>query len=217
MVSRWERPWAIGKWGFLVVLVAGMSIAPLMAAPAAAAEKSEQARLIDPEDASIMPGFVLENLDGDDVNCDDLLEEGVIFLDFWALWCRPCLKELDFLDEFVDEYGEQGFTVVAINIDTPEARDRVESYIQSKGYGFEVLLDPDKDVYYDLDIPAIPYSVLIDPEGRIRAVHIGFQLGDEETLEEEIEALLGETGTEIEEETTGEETTGEETSGDERE
>ncbi|MFH1679151.1 MAG: redoxin domain-containing protein, partial [Candidatus Eisenbacteria bacterium] len=87
------------------------------------------------------PDFTLENIEGKSINLAKTLEKGPVILDFWALWCKPCLQALPGTDEIARRYKEKGLTVLTINTDSPRSLAKVRSYVKSKGFSFEVLLD----------------------------------------------------------------------------
>lgn len=49
----------------------------------------------------------------------------VLLVNFWATWCRPCLEEIPALMALEDEFGEQGFELVAVSLDEPASADGV--------------------------------------------------------------------------------------------
>lgn len=49
----------------------------------------------------------------------------VILVNFWATWCRPCLKEIPELEELAARYRERGFELVAVSLDEPEDLEAV--------------------------------------------------------------------------------------------
>jgi peroxiredoxin len=137
--------------------------------------------------------FALKDLQGDTVRLEDFIGKDVILINFWATWCVPCVKELPHFDGFHKKYGERGLTVLTITVDGPETVAKVKPFMERYGYTFPVLLDTESRVIalYNPRV-ILPYTVLIDRQGRIRHWHQGYSLGDEKTVEEELVALLGE-------------------------
>lgn len=137
--------------------------------------------------------FALKDLAGDTVRLQDFIGKDVILINFWATWCVPCVKELPHFDEFHKNYEERGLTVLTITVDGPETVAKVKPFMERYGYTFPVLLDTESRVIalYNPRV-ILPYTVLIDRQGRIRHAHQGYSLGDEKTVEAELLALLGE-------------------------
>ncbi|RPJ46108.1 MAG: TlpA family protein disulfide reductase [Candidatus Latescibacterota bacterium] len=136
------------------------------------------------------PDFTLQDLDGKSVNLAKLLAKGPVLLDFWALWCKPCLQALPATDDLSRRYAEKGLTVLAINTDQPRSTAKVRSYVKSKGFSFEVLLDPNSDMQRLYRFSKIPQLFLVSPEGKIVFSKLGYVPGQEKLLEEEIAKLL---------------------------
>jgi peroxiredoxin len=136
------------------------------------------------------PRFSAENLDGQTVSLDSLLAEGPVFVSFWALWCKPCIRELDELKPIWEKHHENGFEIVAVSQDGPRSVSRVKPMVRSKGWDFTVVLDPDKELSRAFQVIALPTSFLIDAEGSIVRAQQGYKPGMEEAIEEEIEKLL---------------------------
>ena len=129
-------------------------------------------------------------MNGQSVLLKDLIQKGPILIDYWALWCSPCLKEMPHLDKLQDEFGDEGFRVLAVNLDTERSVSKVKSYIRSKGYDLEVALDPAQETYRRLNGKAMPYSLLVDRTGKIIYRHSGYVPGDEKVLRKKVEALV---------------------------
>ena len=141
------------------------------------------------------PNFRSKDLDGEDVVLEDLLGRGPIVVDFWATWCKPCIKELPYVQRMHDELSEEGLQVLAVTIDSPKTQSRVRPFIKSKHYGFRVVLDASQDVFRKLQGKgSVPYVVVLDREGYIRYRHTGYRPGDEQELEKVVRELLAEDG-----------------------
>ena len=137
-----------------------------------------------------IPPLPVQLIDGQQARLDELHADGPLVIDFWALWCAPCLKAMRHLDAFQARYGPRGLRVLAVNLDTERSRSKVRSYVRSRGYRFLVALDPSNDIYRRFNGNALPYTLLVDRNGRIVYRHTGYVPGDETALEREITALL---------------------------
>jgi peroxiredoxin len=136
------------------------------------------------------PEFALPNIDGKDVKLADLLARGPVVIDFWATWCKPCIKGFPALQQICDKYRESGVTVVAISVDSPKSRSRVSPFIKSQKYTFEVLLDVEGKVAQKYSAVAIPRTVLVSTQGDIVYTSVGYRPTNEERLDEAIQTLL---------------------------
>jgi cytochrome c biogenesis protein CcmG/thiol:disulfide interchange protein DsbE len=114
----------------------------------------------------------------------------VVYVDFWASWCLPCLRSLPEINALYEKYRDQGFEVIAITIDNPvqDAEEFLEDLDVPLGY--LVAVDADSDVMYDYGVVGMPTSFLIDRDGVVRKVHEGYRDGDIEKLEAALLPLL---------------------------
>lgn len=136
------------------------------------------------------PFFSLKELrNGSAIDLSDYRGK-VVYLDFWASWCVPCRESFPVLSDLYEKYQNQGFEVIAVNLDeNPDAaREFIErypaDYALAMGFGSEV-----PTVY---EVVVMPTAYLIDAEGVIRLVHHGFKLEHVDFLEAVLEKLLAE-------------------------
>jgi peroxiredoxin len=146
------------------------------------------------------PGFTLEDIDGNTVNLDSLLADGPVFLSFWALWCTMCIKELDALKPFYDEFDSLGVNMLAISVDKSRQVPKVKPFALSHKWKYVIVLDPD-DILRDLyHVQAMPSSFIINQDKKIVFKHMGYKPGDEDIIVETIRELYaGEENDESEE------------------
>ena len=109
--------------------------------------------------------FNLPNLEGKYVNAEDL-KGSYILLNFWATWCKPCVKELPSLNNLNKTFKDNNnFKLVAINVG--QTKEVVSEFINNKSpIDFTVLLD-EKIELTDWEVSAIPTTFLIDDKGNI--------------------------------------------------
>ncbi len=139
------------------------------------------------------PNFRAVDMSGERFTLEEILGKGPIIVDFWATWCKPCLKELPHLQQILDKYEDQGLQVLAVTIDAPKFHSQAKRMMKSKKYGFRVVLDAEQDVFRKLQGKgSIPYVVVIDSEGYMRYQHTGYRPGDEKELERIVVDLLAE-------------------------
>jgi peroxiredoxin len=174
----------IGRVGGRVLLAALCAGAgPL---PDAALYKA--AEVAPPRDPRPAPDFTLRAPDGASVALADLRGK-VVVLNFWATWCRPCVKELPALQALADRHGGEGLDVVAVNVDRDDPGD-VAGYGHRLGLSFALPLDPKGAVRGAYRVRALPTTYLIGRDGRLAGFAMGERPWDGPAAEALVRALL---------------------------
>jgi cytochrome c biogenesis protein CcmG/thiol:disulfide interchange protein DsbE len=132
----------------------------------------------------------LKAIDGSSINVKESAATGAILLNFWALWCEPCRAEMRYLNDLYNKYKEKGFTIVGINQDSPKSVAKVRSYISAHKINFPIVLDPNFEIFNSMNGQVLPYSLLIDKNGKIVYRQTGYVPGDEKKIEAEISQTL---------------------------
>jgi thiol-disulfide isomerase/thioredoxin len=99
---------------------------------------------------------------------------------------------MKFLDQYHQEYADEGFKVLMINQDTPRSIGKVKSYIRSQNHQFLVSLDPNKALAKKLNGLVMPTLILVDKGGAIKWRHQGYVPGEEVEIQKQIEDLIKE-------------------------
>lgn len=137
------------------------------------------------------PSITLEDINGDVYRLQDNLGKGPIIVSFWATWCQPCKQELPKMNDLLETYGEKGLSMIAVSVDDEKTVSKVEPYVKSKGYSFTVLYDTNSETARDYYVYSVPYTLIIDKDGKIAYSHLGYKSGDELEVESKIKELLG--------------------------
>ena len=137
-----------------------------------------------------IPDVRLKDINKKKIQLTDISKDNYVLFNFWNMACEPCKKEMKFLNEFHKKYSDYNFKVISINMDSPRSMSKVKKYVKSSKYVFDVLQDPRMDLFKKMGGSIMPFVVIADNEGRIINKHIGYNLGDEKSLEEEIKALI---------------------------
>jgi cytochrome c biogenesis protein CcmG, thiol:disulfide interchange protein DsbE len=134
------------------------------------------------------PDFNLKAPDGSRVQLSELLKKGPVVLDFWATWCKPCIKGMPELNEIFEKYKDRGLSVVGLNEDGPRGQNRIRPFLNGHNINFQIAIDADGSVMKRLQVQALPTTLLIAPDGEIILRQAG--LSDSAPLLEAIEGLL---------------------------
>jgi thiol-disulfide isomerase/thioredoxin len=114
----------------------------------------------------------------------------VVYLDFWATWCPPCRKSMPALNQLRNELEPSGFEVVAINLD--EKQDDAKQYLKKYPVNYPIIFDSTASCAKVYELKGMPTSYLIDRQGVIRDVHVGYRQGDIKKIRSKAQALLEE-------------------------
>lgn len=136
-----------------------------------------------------MPVFAQPGLGHGKMLRSDYFRGKVLYLDFWASWCGPCRVSLPAMNELYREFNDQGFEVVAVNVDK-DAAD-ASRFLKQHPVNYYVVTD-DGSLPKRFGVKGMPTAYLIDRSGKIRRVHEGFRPGDEQRLRQQIRHLLNE-------------------------
>ncbi|MCC7257028.1 MAG: TlpA family protein disulfide reductase [Gammaproteobacteria bacterium] len=135
------------------------------------------------------PDFRLPARAGGEVSLAGLRGQ-VVLINFWATWCGPCRQEMPLLDQIYQRYKGLGFTLLAVNVeDDSTLADR---WLAETPVSFPVLLDRANAVSRLYDVTAMPSTVIVDRQGRVRHVHQGYKPGTENQYQDQIRALIRE-------------------------
>lgn len=101
----------------------------------------------------------------------------VVFLNFWATWCNPCLIEMPHIEEIYKEYGFNEDEVVVLGVANPSSKEypnnndvpkeEIIDFIEEKGYTFPIVFDETGEVYRDYFIRSFPTTFMINKDGKI--------------------------------------------------
>jgi thiol-disulfide isomerase/thioredoxin len=114
----------------------------------------------------------------------------VLYVDFWASWCPPCAKSFPFLNEMDRDLKESGLKIIGVNMD--QAPEDAMAFLAKYPANFTVVADTNENCAKGFDVQAMPSSYLIDRNGVIRHVHLGFRDGEAKELRVLAEQLLAE-------------------------
>ncbi len=114
------------------------------------------------------PDFELKAMDGEAVSLQDFRGQPVM-LNFWALWCSPCIEEMPIIQE---RYKQHNPNIVVLAIEEGSSIASVGNYVHESQFSFLVLQGTEA-VGQQFNIRAYPTSVFIDADGVIRSIVIG--------------------------------------------
>ena len=141
-----------------------------------------------------VPNLRLKMLNGKYAKLYDFLKDGPMIIDFWATWCEPCKKQMRYLDLFHNHFKELGFKVLTVNTDTPKSMSKVKPYVRTKGFEFNVAVDPNSQIKKKLKIQQMPTTIIVDQDGTVVYRHKGYVPGDEVGILKAITQLLDKKG-----------------------
>jgi thiol-disulfide isomerase/thioredoxin len=135
--------------------------------------------------------FALPDLNGTMVDLKPVIGKKVILFDFWAITCIPCLKEIPKIQELYAKYADKGLQCYSVNTDFFKP-DKIKEFSAQKltTVTYPILIDSKREVTKSYKVFALPVTVIIDLEGKIRMYHTNFLDGDEKRFEKIITGLL---------------------------
>lgn len=114
----------------------------------------------------------------------------VTLVNFWATWCIPCKKEIkNITKKMPDWMKEAEFNYMTVSVDESRAEGLVRSYAKSQGWEFPYYIDANSDLKRSLNFQNVPFTLIVDKQGKVAYMHTGYEEGGEEEVWAKIKEL----------------------------
>ncbi len=105
----------------------------------------------------------------------------ILYVDFWASWCVPCLKSFPWMNAMHEKYAARGLQIVAVNLDKDPALSA--GFIDKTKPAFAIGYDQQGELATLFNVVGMPNSFLFDAEGLLISSHVGFRQKDRQRYE----------------------------------
>ncbi|BAO45297.1 TlpA family protein disulfide reductase [Thiolapillus brandeum] len=95
-----------------------------------------------------------------------------VLVNYWATWCPPCLEELPELEVFHDNHKDKDAVVLGLNMEDTRP-DRLRSFVEEQFLSYPILMVGSHPKEVLGEVPALPTSYLVNPEGKVVARQVG--------------------------------------------
>lgn len=131
-----------------------------------------------------IPGVDIKTLQGEVFNTSKIDNAGKpMIISFFALWCKPCLRELTAIaDVYTDWQEETGVKLVAISIDDARTAPNVLPTVNGNGWEYEFYSDLNGDFKRAMGVNMIPHVFIIDGNRKVVYQHTSYAEGGENEL-----------------------------------
>lgn len=116
----------------------------------------------------------------------------IVVISFWASWCAPCRTEMSVLESVQKQVDPGRLKVVAVNIEDRQTFRKIVRTL--KDVNLTLTSDPNGVVSRAYKVGPIPHTVIVGPDGRIAAMHLGFSEARLEPLVAELNQMLAKAG-----------------------
>lgn len=141
-----------------------------------------------PQQGFLAPDFELKTLAGETVKLSDLRGQAVL-VNLWATWCPPCRAEMQSIEKVYNEYKDDGFVVLAVNMTYQDNPSNIAPFVDEYNLSFPILLDISNVVGKSYQLNSLPSSYFIGRDGIINEVVIGGPMA-EALLRTRVEKIL---------------------------
>lgn len=141
--------------------------------------------------AQSLPDVKVENQEGKVISIQDLVDGTPMIISFWSTTCKPCIMELNAINESLYDWLEEvDMKVVAVSVDDARTVSRARAMTQGQGWDeYVCVYDKNQDLKRAMNVSLTPHTFVVDGKGNIVASHSGYTPGSEQELFEEIKAL----------------------------
>lgn len=113
-----------------------------------------------------------------------------MLINFWASWCGPCRKEMPVLQALEDKYKDLGVQVWGINVEQESQAGK--DFLANLSLNFSIFFDETNTLSKTYQVEAMPTTVIVDRDGVVRFVYLGYKDGYGKKYEKAIKQLMRE-------------------------
>ncbi|WP_205859134.1 TlpA disulfide reductase family protein [Pleionea sediminis] len=122
----------------------------------------------------------------------DVNKGQVIYVDFWASWCKPCRHSFPWMNYMLRKHKSDGFKVITVNLD--KERSLADAFLEENPASFKVIFDAKGQLAEKFKLKGMPMSFIISRDGSLVSGHVGFNEEKKIEYENAIEQLLKSSG-----------------------
>ena len=120
----------------------------------------------------VMPDFEFKDFRGNKRRLSDFRGKYVL-MDFWAIWCGPCRRELPYLKAAYQRYNARGFEILGMNADESDYVGQVKTWLEKNNLSWtQATRESILPVMRSLRIIYYPTTLLLDPEGKVVSLNL---------------------------------------------
>jgi peroxiredoxin len=133
--------------------------------------------------------FTMTDVKGNRINLSEHIGEKAILLDFWSIYCAPCVEQMPAVIELYEKYNEMGLEVFGISLDSRFNAKRLGKFLESYDHDipYPIIHDAQSEIRRLYGVSSLPTYILVDTDGKIYLFFVG---SDEEELELAIKRIL---------------------------
>ncbi len=136
------------------------------------------------------PDVKVENAKGEVISTQNILGGKPAIISFWGVTCKPCLTELNTLNELMEEWQKEvDFNIIAVSIDDSRFTARARSMAKGFDWNFICLFDKNQDLKRAMNVMLTPQTFVVDGNGKVVYAHTGYTPGSEYELLEQLKAI----------------------------
>jgi thiol-disulfide isomerase/thioredoxin len=124
-----------------------------------------------------MPAFSFTTLDGRRTSIEGLKGK-VVYVNFWATWCPPCLAEMPRMEREVWQKFKTSPDFFMVAIAREQTSEEIAPFMKRNRLTFPAAPDPEREVYRLFGNGGIPRSYVVGRDGRILFQSVGYDAGD---------------------------------------
>ena len=134
-----------------------------------------------PEAGRTLPSVEVKSLDSKSVDISTISNDGKPMIVFaWEVICQPCINEFNAIAPLYEAWkAETGVKIVAVSVDDNRSSTRVRPLVRTKGWPFDVYLDPNQAFKRAMNVPLCPYVFVLNGKGEVVWQKGGYSPGDE--------------------------------------
>ena len=117
--------------------------------------------------AQTLPDVKVENMAGEQVGIRTVVTGKPVIISFWGVTCKPCITELNALNEVMEEWLEDvDFDIIAVSVDDSRFSSRARSMAQGYDWQFKCVFDKNQDLKRAMNVSLTPQTFIVDASGK---------------------------------------------------